>query len=179
MSTNRILDMAEAAAFLRCGERYLRELVANKGIPHCKLAGKALFLTARLEEWLLEQEVQIERTPSDTSGASDAKPQSDRVAVRPDCDKERVDSLILELENYRTPKDKRDRFVAGLAGQLAGNFKESTYQWLTRKTYSRLSRWCHPQRGGQRNDWVQDRAREIAKELFGDDIERTSDPSYE
>jgi len=52
------LIVEEAAAYLRCSERYLRELLANDAVPHVMFAGKALFHSPSLDAWLLSKQTE-------------------------------------------------------------------------------------------------------------------------
>ena len=49
----RLLTTAEAADYLRLGERKLYELVATQAIPCTKVTGKWLFPRGELDRWLL------------------------------------------------------------------------------------------------------------------------------
>ncbi len=49
----QLLNTAEAASYLRIGERKLYELVAEQAIPCTKVTGKWLFPRADLDRWLL------------------------------------------------------------------------------------------------------------------------------
>lgn len=96
----------------------------------------------------------------------------DRVAIREDCDRARVESLVHELIAYG------ERFVAGLGRNLKRDLENSGYLWLSMTVYAQLSRWCNPNRWSSREQWVQPRVHEISALLFGQVIARTSHPSY-
>lgn len=62
----------EAADYLRCGDRYLREFIARGDIPHVMFAGKALFHRHRLDEWLLRMETGGEASETRLFGKGDS-----------------------------------------------------------------------------------------------------------
>jgi excisionase family DNA binding protein len=167
------LTIPEAAEYLRCGERILREFVTNKEIPHVVFAGKALFYQARIDEWLLEQERPSK--PMITDSQKDAELSEDARRIKPDCHRDEVDSLIKELIQY---KDGKERFVNGLGRNLRKDLKEFHYELLSPKVFSQLSRWTHPAKPSPRNDWAQEKAQKISKLLFGKVIDRLYHPSY-
>ncbi len=96
----------------------------------------------------------------------------EREAIKPDCDRARVEALVHELIAYG------ERFVTGLGKNLKQDLENSGYSWLSTQTYAQLSRWCHPNRYSSREQWVQPRVHEISTLLFGEVISRTPHPSY-
>jgi len=167
------LTVPEAADYLRCGERILREFVTNKEIPHVVFAGKALFYPSRLDEWLLEQEQPCK--PRIVDSQKDAELSEDARRIKPDCPRDEVESVIKELIQY---KDGNERFVNGLGRNLRKDLMEFDYELLSPKVFSQLSRWAHPAKPSPRNDWAQERARNISKLMFGKLIDRVYHPSY-
>ena len=167
------LTVAEAADYLRCGERILREFVTNKEIPHVVFAGKALFHPSRLDEWLLEQEQPCK--PRIVDSQKDAELSEDARRIKPDCPRDEVDSVIKELIQY---KDGNERFVNGLGRNLKKDLMDFDYELLSPKVLAQLSRWAHPGKPSPRNDWAQERAQKISKLMFGKVIDRVSHPSY-
>ncbi len=299
------LIVEEAAEYLRCGERLVREVLANREIPHVMFGGKALFHRASLDSWLLGKqtggegdttekrkggktmiEADMERLVRDypdeffeeplnllsqqeafRSGITDlvfedsqgdilvvelkrgvlqrehiaqvidyledvenrykgknvelmvvaniippqrktklerlgvsfkeipearfievaqkhgvefALPTSpanggfvgDRIPVIDECPRATVTSKLMELIDYG------ERFVSGLGHNLKRALENSDYRWLPTKEYAQLSRWCHPNRHTEREQWVIPRAHEISRALFGRVIDRTPHPSY-
>lgn len=169
----RWLTIPDAATYLRCGERILRELVGRKEVPHVFFAGKALFCAASLDRWLLEQE--IAANPTKPEAEKSAELSEDNRRIRADCPRDQLNSLIAELIRY---KKGRERFVNGLGKNLEKDLVACGYALLSPSVYSRLSRWAHPKKHSPRNDWVQERAQEISKLMFGNVIDRVSLPSY-
>lgn len=167
------LTIPEAADYLRCGERILRELVANKRIPHCFFAGKALFHPARLDAFLLEREEPGELTKDESDEKGDLSEDTRR--IKPDCPRDEVDSLVEELIEY---KQGKERFVNGLGRNLRGDMTDSNYELLSPEVFAQLSRWCHPRKPSPRNDWAQERVQRISQLMFGKVIDRVSHPSY-
>ena len=313
MSDTPWLTVEEAAEYLRCSERYLREILANKRIPHVMFAGKALFHPGSLDGWLLREElkpdvdgglqqenskggkpmieadmermlrdhpeeffteplklvsqqeafgsgitdlifedaqgdilvvelkrdvlqrehiaqvidyladvenryqgktvelmivaniipaqrrtklerlgvsfleipeakflkvaeehgVSLSQSPAEYDGGRRSRePIGDRIAVDGKCQRTEVASLVQELIDYG------ERFVSGLGKNLKGDLENSDYQWLSRKVYAQLSRWCNPHRNSGREQWVRPRAHEISEHLFGEVIPRSDHPSY-
>lgn len=167
------LTVPEAADYLRCGERILRELVANKEIPHCYLAGKALFYPASLDKWLLEQEQPGKLRIGESKENADLSEDTRRIKL--DCPRHAVDLLVKELIEYNQGKE---RFVNGLGRNLRKDMMDFNYELLSPKVFAQLSRWCHPRKPSPRNDWAQERARNISKLMFGKVVDRVSHPSY-
>ena len=95
---------------------------------------------------------------------------SERVSVRRDCPRSEVASLLSELISYG------ERWVVNFGKALKEDLENSGYEWLSRRTYAQLSRWCFPERWSSREQWVQPRAHRISQLLFGRVIERQSDP---
>jgi len=168
------LTIPEAADYLRCGERILRELVANKRIPHSFFAGKALFYPARLDEFLLEREEPSELA-KDESNDENGDLSVEARRIRRDCARDKVESLVEELIEYKKGKE---RFVNGLGRNLRGDMTNSDYELLSPEVFAQLSRWCHPRKPSPRNDWAQERAQNISVLMFGKVIDRVSHPSY-
>lgn len=79
-----------------------------------------------------------------------------------------VGSLVSELISYG------ERWVGNFGRGLKQDLENSGYEWLSRKEYMRLSRWCNPERWSSREQWVQPRAHRISQLLFGRIIERES-----
>ncbi len=165
------LTIPEAANYLRCGERILRELVANKGVPHVVFAGKALFHPKRLDEWLLSQE----KTGKTEQQKEDAMLMEQKCKIKQPIQRKEVDSLIKELLEY---KEGKECFVNGLGRNLQKDLQKSDYKYLSLKVYAQLSRWCHPRRRGEREKWTSNIARKLSVYLFGRVIDRISHPSY-
>jgi len=172
-SNTNWLTIPEAADYLHCGERILREFVTNKKIPHVVFAGKALFYRARLDEWLLEQEQPCKSMITDSQ--KDAELSEDARRIKLNCPRDEVDSLIKELIQY---KNGNERFVNGLGRNLRKDLKEFHYELLSPKVFSQLSRWAHPAKPSPRNDWAQEKAQKISKLIFGKVIDRVYHPSY-
>ena len=128
------LIVPEAAEYLRCGERIIRELMANAQIPHTIFAGKALFSTDRLDEWLLSMERGPNGGEQRASSETKEAPQGDVVPVLPDYSHDRAADIIEELCSYD------DKFVAGLGGNLKRDLDESQHASLSPKVYAQLSR---------------------------------------
>jgi len=167
------LTLPEAAEYLRCGERLLRELVTNERIPHVLFAGKALFHPSRLDEWLLAQEIGW-TTDNQARTGKEIIPEEARKISR-ECPRNEVNDIIRNLLNYR---DGKELFVNGLGKDLRDDLEKSDYKILSEKVYARLSRWCHPKRETPRNKWVLEQASNISKLLYGKVIERVAHPSY-
>ena len=167
------LTIPEAATYLRVGERFLRELIARKEIPHTLFASKALLYPSRLDEWLLAKEEPVNSIKSDTEKSAELS--EDNRRIRADCPRRQVNSLIGNLIHY---KNGKERFVNGLGRNLEKDLAESGYTLLSPSVYSRLSRWAHPKKHSPRNDFVQRIAQEISELLFGRVIDRVSYPSY-
>jgi len=168
------LTVAEAATYLRCGERIVREFVGRGEIPHVFFAGKALFYPSRLDEFLLAQEERPK--PRETSAQEqDAELSEENRRIRLECSRNEVDSLIGELLEY---KRGQERFVNGLGRNLQEDLSESDYSILSPSVFAQLSRWCHTRKRSPRNDWAQERAQKISKSMFGKVIDRVSLPSY-
>lgn len=110
-------------------------------------------------------------SPADASGGSKAF-RGDRVAVLPGCARQEAASIVAELINYG------ERFVSGLGRNLGADLERSEYAWISTKVYAQLSRWCHPNRNSEREQWVIPRVHRLSQCLFGRVIERTSHPSY-
>jgi excisionase family DNA binding protein len=150
------LVVTEVADYLRCGERTVRDLMANDQIPHVIFAGRALFNTDRIDDWLLSKEKKVQ--------------------VLAEYRKDRVAELIKELMTPHSDRPK-DKFVPRLGRNLEGEL-EKVYPeapglaFLSWKVYSQLSHWCHPKRHADREKWVQPRAEEISQLLFGKIIDR-------
>lgn len=110
----------------------------------------------------------IQGAPS--RGASAGTMPSERVSVRRDCSHAEVASLVSDLLSYG------ERWVVNFGKSLKQDLENSGYEWLSRKAYARLSRWCYPERWSSREQWVQPRAHRISNLLFGRVIERQPDP---
>ena len=165
------LTIEEAAEYLRCGLRYLREKVANKKIPHTKFGGKALFNKQRLDEWLLS----LEEVPkADNQKANDGELETETFSteILSDCNYEKVNTLVQKLIDFN------EHFVTRLGNNLANDLKKHDFQKLSLKVYAQLSRWCHPNRNTERERKVLPIAHEISRHLFGHVISRTKHPSY-
>ena len=170
------LTIPEAADFLRCGQRTLRDLVARKAVPYMVFAGKALFSRNRLTEWLLSMEEPMEdqtKTQQAQTGVVFEDPQI------VGCTPEKVElclELISQLDGFRTEENKEVcRFVQGLARRLRAVFENGVPEKMPRKTYEKLSHWCNPRRHSGREEFVKERTDEISRILFGKVIERTGD----
>lgn len=165
------MTIEEAADYLRCSLRFLREKAANKEIPHTKFGGKALFNVQRIDEWLLS----LEEGTDITGGKSQEDEDHESIELSkiiPNADKDRVNELVEELKGFK------DRFVSGLGNNLAKDLDQYDYEELSEKVYAQLSRWCHPHRDTKREKKVKPIAHEISQELFGRIIDRTKHPSY-
>lgn len=116
-----------------------------------------------------------ERPTAGLSGAPAGKASAlggERVAVLVSCPRQEAASLITELIDYG------ERFVSGLGRNLKADLENSDYAWISTKVYAQLSRWCHPNRNSEREQWVIPRVHKLSQCLFGGVIERTSHPSY-
>lgn len=162
------LTIPEAANYLRCGERFLRELVANKQIPHVVFAGKALFYPKHLDEWLLSQE-------KPAGDRDDGANLTYEIQALTEPARREVDLLITKLAEY---KQGKEMFVNSFGRNLQTDLQGSDYRFLSIKVYAQLSRWCHPRRCGDREKWAGNIARKISTLLFGKVIDRISHPSY-
>lgn len=99
----------------------------------------------------------------------------DRMAVRPDItqnQRARVDSLIFELTT------EYERWKGGasciqLPRELKRDLERTGYGWLSNSTYERLSRWCRTRCWRRREQFVQPRAQQISRLLFGRVIARS------
>ena len=120
------LTVAEAAEYLRCGERAIRTHMANDAIPHTVFAGKALFHVDRLDDWLFS----MERGPDNSGQAVEQE-----IPVEADHDRHEVNKLVAELLS------DGDAFVTRLGGNLQKDLDESDHASLSAKTYAQLSRW--------------------------------------
>lgn len=96
----------------------------------------------------------------------------ERMAVLPNCSRHEAAALITELIGYG------ERFVSGLGRNLKADLENSDYAWVSTKVYAQLSRWCHPNRNSEREQWVIPRVHKLSQCLFGRVVERTSHPSY-
>ena len=169
--SSKWLIIKEAAEYLRCSERYLREMVSNRQIPHTIFAGKVLFHQDKLDELLLNQEITVEPQEGVCQKTSPTLTK-ERVEIRPDCDRDKVNTIIKEFIDFD------EHFVSGLAINLKKDLEKLKYHSLSPKVYAQLSRWCWPKRQSSREKWVQPKAHELSKLLFGKIIERTRHPSY-
>lgn len=165
------LTISQAAAYMRCSERFLRELVANRRIQHTIFAGKALFHQDRLDELLFSHEVPIKSVEEDKQ-KNDEEIAKDEYEIMPDFDRGKVDALVQELI------ERDEHFVTSLGKNLKRDLEEREYKTLSSKAYAQLSRWCWPNRNSSREKWVKPRTHQISKLLFGCVIERTRHPSY-
>jgi len=167
------LTIPEATEYLRCGERFLRELVASRRIPHVLFAGKVLFCTDSLDAWLLKQE--ISSSSQKDSNIDRKHIPDDMRKIKTDRQRDQVENLIAELLNYKKGKE---RWVNGLGNNLSKDLAEQNYRELSEPVYAQLSRWCHCRKPSERNNWTQERARNISILLYGKIIERVDLPSY-
>jgi excisionase family DNA binding protein len=167
------MTIEETAKYLRCSERFIRDLVAGQQIPFCMFAGKAIFHPQRLDEWLLSQE----RTPKAKSGQEiDSKIEdADTIEVKETVNREEVEGLLKELIEY---KSGNERFVNGLGLRLKKELTEYDYKYVSIGAYSRLSKWCWPHRHSEREKWVEPRVHRLSKILFGKVIDRIYHPTY-
>jgi hypothetical protein len=95
----------------------------------------------------------------------------DTIPIKEDCPQEEVLALINRiLEEYR--RGGTGASAKELPENLLRDLKRSGWRWLSRKTYSQLSRWCDPGKPSPRNDFVQAKARKISQALFGEVIPR-------
>lgn len=163
------MDLAEASAYLKCRKQFLEDLVESRGIPHVVLDGRPLFHVSALDDWLLAQQVPAHdtRSSNDTSEF-----ETNTVSIQSPCDRNQVDRLVSELLGYRTLHGKEDRFVKGLATNLQFYLNASEWRSVPLDVYKRLARWIHPNRLGDREVWVRERAAEISLMLFGKVIDR-------
>ncbi len=154
------MTIEETAEFLRISERILREMVSNREIPHNQLGSTVLFKRESLLNWMKENE-----RPPEPKEKINAK-------IIPDCNQDKVNTLIQEF----TGKD--ENFVKGLGENLKADLEKFEYKKLSDKVFCQLSRWCWPHRHSVREQWVQPKAQEISKLLFGKVIKRTKHSSY-
>lgn len=116
--------------------------------------------------------------PSFSSGAcsasayGNARQYGERIAISRDCSRQEVAALVAELIDYG------ERFVSGLGRNLKADLENSDFEWVSMRVYAQLSRWCHPNRHSEREQWVIPRAHQISRLLFGSVIDRTAHPSY-
>jgi len=95
----------------------------------------------------------------------------DPIPIKEDCPQEEVLALISRIvEEYRLRG--RGASTKDLPESLLRDLDRSDWRWLSRKTYSQLSRWCYPEVPSPRNDFVQAKARKISQALFGEVIPR-------
>ena len=60
LTTTVLLDIAQAALYLCCSERYLRRLIQERRIPFIRLGGRKIrFATADLDSWIDLQRVPV------------------------------------------------------------------------------------------------------------------------
>lgn len=162
------ITIDEAAQYLRCSLRHLRETVSKKEMPHTKFGGKVLFNRTRIDEWMIQNEEKPTRSlkaEKEVSGPIDT-------TVLPNCDRQKVNSLIQKLVDYN------ERFVSGLGNNLLTDLSNNEYKQLSDKVYAQLSRWCHPKRNSEREIWAKERAAEISVLLYGKVIDRIKHSSY-
>ena len=171
-TTSKWLTIEEASTYMKCSGRYLRELVINKQIAHVFFAGKILFHPDKLDEFLLRREIPVETTNSSNKIVMNITHAETGVDILPHCNKEKVDAIVQELIDYN------EHFVTGLGTNLKNELNNNNYQRLSYRVYSQLSRWCWPGRNSIREQWVQPKAHELSKLLFGRIIDRTNLPSY-
>ena len=158
------LVLEEAAEYLRCTAEELREEANKKKVPYSMFKRRRLFNIDRLDEWLSSQEM----VPSASSSTRATISQED-IKILPSCDRKEVESLIHELIEYN---GGNEIFVNSFGRQLKDNLKENGYKKLSKKTFERLSRWCHPRKSSPRNNEVQEIARKISMQLYGKVIDR-------
>lgn len=162
------MTIDETAQYLRCSLRHLRETVSKKEIPCTKFGGKVLFNRTRIDEWMIQNE---EKPTSHPKAEKDANEQID-TTIMPDCNRQKVNSLIQELVDYN------ERFVSGLGNNLLTDLSNNEYKQLSDKVYAQLSRWCHPKRNSEREIWAKEKAAEISMLLYGKVIDRIKHSSY-
>lgn len=92
--------------------------------------------------------------------------------VLSDIDRQKVDSLIQELIDYK------EKFVSGLGNNLLNDLSQSNFEKLSEKVYAQLSRWCHPKRKSERERWAKEKAAQISVLLYGRVIDRIKHSSY-
>lgn len=161
------MTIEEAADYLRCSLRYLREKAANREIPFTQFGGKALFHKSRIDEWMFSKEEVVKEAKVVESGSVDID-----TNVQKNCNREEIDRLIQELIDFD------EHFITGLGNNLKADLHNHDYGKLSEKIYAQLSRWCHPNRNSKREQKAQPIAQQISTELFGCVIPRTKHPSY-
>jgi len=162
------MTIDETAQYLRCSLRHLRETVSKKEIPHTKFGGKVLFNRTRIDEWM----IQNEEKPTSYPKAEKRVDEPIDTTIMPDCNRQKVNSLIQELVDYN------ERFVSGLGNNLLTDLSNNEYKQLSDKVYAQLSRWCHPKRNSEREIWAKEKAAEISMLLYGKVIDRIKHSSY-
>lgn len=167
VNSNSWMTLEEAADYLRCSVRYLKEIVSNREIPFTMLAGKALFHKSKIDEWMFSKEERVKPTQGNASESTDSSKD-----ISPNCNREKVDALIRQLIDFN------ELFVTGLGNNLKSDLEDSSYQRLSEKVYAQLSRWCHPKRNTRREQQVKVIAHQISELLYGQVISRTKHPSY-
>ncbi len=160
------MTLEEAAAYLKCGINLLRELVANEQVPFSRLDGGPVFHADRLDEWMFAREKGTERSFPEGE---------DPCLIHPDCDREKVGEIVEEMLSAEANPRK---WGTDLAKNLKACLTKSEYKRLTPKVRYQLSKWCWPNRNTAREQWVQPRASEISKLLFGEVIKREKLPGY-
>ncbi len=162
------MTIDEAAQYLRCSLRHLRETVSRKEIPHTKFGGKVLFNRTRIDKWMIKNE---EKPTIYAKAEKDVNEPVD-TTIMSDCNRQKINSLIQELVDYN------ERYVTGLGNNLIRDLSEYDFGKLSEKVYAQLSRWCHPKRNSERENWAKQRAAEISKLLYGKVIDRIQHLSY-
>ena len=162
------MTIDETAKYLRCSLRHLRETVSRKEIPHTKFGGKVLFNHIRIDDWM----IQNEEKPAGCTKTEKGVCEPIDTTVLPNCDRQKVNSLIQELIDYN------ERYVTGLGNNLISDLSEYDFGKLSEKVYAQLSRWCHPKRNSEREKWAKEKAAEISVLLYGKVIDRIKHPSY-
>lgn len=69
-----VMTSAEAAAFLRLGERTVMRLVADGAIPHTRIGRRVLFVQRRLLDWVEDRGRGSERVAVGAAEASGKPP---------------------------------------------------------------------------------------------------------
>lgn len=166
------LTTEEAADYLRCSERTLRELMANNQIPHTLFAGKALFSPERLDAWLLSMEKGPMTSSQEPEEHIEKPATGEAVPVLAEYPREAAAAIIDEFKQHE------DGFVSGLGKNLEEELQQSQHASMSSKVHAQLSRWCWPKRNTARERWVQPKAQELSRLLFGKVIDRVRHPSY-
>ncbi|WP_235299530.1 helix-turn-helix domain-containing protein [Portibacter marinus] len=63
---NIYITVEEVATKIQCSIPTIYRYVSKKSIPHIKQGHRLLFISNEIDEWLLSQRVEVERSPRDS-----------------------------------------------------------------------------------------------------------------